>query len=77
MTLPDHVHELVEYEVACAYANGYADGRAAADSDLVVALAHALSSGQTADYREAVSVHHRSVDAKARRAAADRGELAA
>lgn len=34
VTIPDTVHELVEYEVACAYANGYADGYARALVDV-------------------------------------------
>lgn len=59
------------------YAAGYEAGRADADADLVQALAWALSGGATTDYRRAVSIHHRTLDARARRATLDRGEAAA
>lgn len=67
MTLPDAVHELVEYEIACAYVAGYADGRADADAELVAALAEALSSGQTTDYGSALRMHERMAEQAKRR----------
>lgn len=66
---------------ALAYAAGVADGvelgRDLENAALVAALSSALSGGQTTDYPDAVRIHHRLLDQRARRAAFDRGEVAA
>jgi len=77
MKLPEGWHEQTEWEAAVAYEQGFRDGYAAADAALVAALGAALGGAGAADYREAVRRHLRQLDARARRAAADRGDLAA
>ncbi len=64
-------HELVEYETACAYWDGFRAGYARCDADLVAALAAALGGPGCTDIREAVTRHHHELDRRQARAAWD------
>jgi hypothetical protein len=65
-------HRLAEYEVACAYWQGFRDGYARCDADVVAAIAHALGGPDCPSYGEAVLRHHRELDQREARAAWDR-----
>ena len=67
----DEQHRLVEYETACAYWQGFQDGYARCDADVVAALTYALGGPDCATFREAVHRHHRELDQRAARAAWD------
>ncbi|HKT00553.1 MAG TPA: hypothetical protein VJT31_13545 [Rugosimonospora sp.] len=64
-------HRLVEYERDCAYWQGFRDGYARCDADLVAALADALGGPGCHDYRDAVTRHHHELDRRQARAAWD------
>lgn len=69
-----------QHDPALAYLKGLQDGvelgRDQTNAELVAALALALSSGTTGDYRTAARRHIRTLDALARRAGVDRAEPA-
>lgn len=58
-------------------ADGYQQGRDAADAELVQALARALGGPDCSNYQEGVTRHLRAVAQKMRRAVADREDVAA
>lgn len=58
----DEQHEVTEYETQCAYWQGFQDGYARCDADIVAALARALGGPGCTDYREGVARHLREVD---------------
>jgi hypothetical protein len=64
-------HRLAEYEAECAYWQGFRDGYARCDADLVAVLAEALGGPGCVDYREAVARHFRGLDRRRARAAWD------
>jgi hypothetical protein len=64
-------HRLAEYETACAYWQGFQDGYARCDADVVAALARALGGPDCETYGEAVSRHHRELNRREARAAWD------
>jgi hypothetical protein len=68
---PEERHRLAEYEVECAYRQGFADGYAQCDADLVAALARALGGPGRPDYRAAVRRHGREADRRRARAVWD------
>jgi hypothetical protein len=67
----DDQHRLAEYEAECAYWQGFRDGYARCDADLVAALAHALGGPGCENFREAVTRHHRDLARREARAAWD------
>ena len=86
-TLPPVLHELIEYEVGCAYQAGLRDGRTAFAQELLPAVRWMLAGvgyvGQEderdtlirvlgADFDELVAGHLRAVERRQARAAWDR-----
>lgn len=67
-SLPDAWHDLVEYEVACAYQHGLAEGRRAFAAEMLDALRPAYPGR---NLREGIGHHLRAVDQLQRRRQAD------
>lgn len=67
-SIPAAWHELAEYEVACAYASGVAEGRRAFAAEMLSALGMAYPGSSI---REGIANHFRAVDQLQRRREAD------
>lgn len=72
--MPPAWHEQTEWEAEVAYQQGYADGYAAANAEIVAQLAQSLGGPGTVDYPDGVRRHHLAVSQRAARAAADSRE---
>lgn len=64
-------HEQTEWEAELAYHQGYVDGQAAANAEVVAGLTWALGGPDAVNYKDAVRRHHLAVSQREARAEAD------